>query len=106
MIDDDTLTLAEAARLAKMHPSTLKAKARSGEAPGYKPGRAWVFFDSEFRQWIRGQHPRDDRRGASIDVAVNRACSNGAARRASGQRGSSRRVAARYAAALGLRTSD
>ena len=41
----NTLTLQEAARFLKIHPVTLQDKARSGEIPGAKIGKCWVFVE-------------------------------------------------------------
>lgn len=47
-----TLTLAEAAEIAKCHPDTLADLARAGEAPGTKIGRSWVFSERLLVEWI------------------------------------------------------
>jgi excisionase family DNA binding protein len=39
-----TLNLKQAAALLKIHPVTLQEKAKAGEIPGAKVGRAWVFI--------------------------------------------------------------
>ena len=53
-----TLTLQEAARLLKIHPVTLQEKARSGEIPGAKIGRSWVFVEIDLLEYIRSKYPR------------------------------------------------
>jgi excisionase family DNA binding protein len=50
-----TLTLEEAARLLQLHPTTLAAKARSGEIPGAKPGKRWVFVEVDLVEYVRTQ---------------------------------------------------
>ena len=37
-----TLNLQQAAALLLIHPTTLQAKARTGQIPGGRPGRRWV----------------------------------------------------------------
>ena len=54
----ETLTLEEAAELLKMHPATLQEKARSGEIPGAKPGKCWVFVDVDLIEYIRSKYKR------------------------------------------------
>jgi excisionase family DNA binding protein len=51
-----TLNLEEAAELLKIHPSTLQAKAASGEIPAAKPGKRWVFIESDLFDWLRTQY--------------------------------------------------
>jgi excisionase family DNA binding protein len=51
-----TLNLEEAAQLLKMHPSTVLAKARSGQLPAAKPGKCWVFIDEDLFAWLRGMY--------------------------------------------------
>jgi excisionase family DNA binding protein len=54
----DTLTLQEAAALLKIHPVTLQDKARAGEIPGAKVGRAWVFIKADLLEHIRLRYAR------------------------------------------------
>ena len=42
-----TLDLQQAAALLLIHPTTLQAKARTGEIPGARIGRRWVFVDDD-----------------------------------------------------------
>ena len=51
-----TLDLHEAAALLKLHPDTLQRRAKAGEIPGAKPGKAWVFLDEDLIAWLRGQY--------------------------------------------------
>jgi excisionase family DNA binding protein len=46
------LDCTEAAKLLRMHPKTVRAKARKGEIPGIQIGRAWRFRASALNQWI------------------------------------------------------
>ncbi|WP_426994491.1 helix-turn-helix domain-containing protein [Methylomonas sp. CM2] len=57
-----TLDLHTAADLLHMHPSTVLAKARAGDIPAAKPGKAWVFIDDDLIAYLRGLYtaPRQD----------------------------------------------
>jgi excisionase family DNA binding protein len=46
----------EAAACLRVHPETLKAKARTGEIPGAKPGKEWVFLDVDLADYLRSQY--------------------------------------------------
>jgi excisionase family DNA binding protein len=48
-----TFTLEEAARFLQLHPTTLGAKARSGEIPGAKLGKRWVFLEVDLNAKTR-----------------------------------------------------
>ena len=51
----ETLTLQQAADYLKIHPVTLQEKARSGEIPGAKIGKRWVFREIDLIEHIRAQ---------------------------------------------------
>ena len=53
-----TLTLQDAVWLLKIHPVTLQDKARSGDIPGAKIGKCWVFVEIDLVDYIRSQYPR------------------------------------------------
>jgi excisionase family DNA binding protein len=42
----------EAAALLRMHPTTLKKKARLGEIPGRRIGKYWRFRVSDLNDWV------------------------------------------------------
>ena len=42
----------EAASLLRMHPKTLKKKARLGEIPGRHVGKYWRFRVSDLNDWL------------------------------------------------------
>jgi excisionase family DNA binding protein len=42
----------EAARLLRMHPRTLRTKARIGSIPGIQVGRRWRFRASTLNHWL------------------------------------------------------
>ena len=48
------LDVAEAARLLRIHPKTLRAKAGHGIIPGIQIGRAWRFRASMLNRWLEG----------------------------------------------------
>ena len=49
----ETLDIKEAAALMKAHADTVQQLARSGELPGTKVGKAWVFFRSDVLAYLR-----------------------------------------------------
>lgn len=51
-----TLNLNQAAELLRIHPITLQRCAASGEIPGAKVGRAWVFVDADLIEYIRSKY--------------------------------------------------
>lgn len=51
--DNETLGISDAAKLLRMNETTLYRKAKSGEIPGAKPGRSWVFIKSDLMTYIR-----------------------------------------------------
>src|SRR5690606_15543088 len=68
-----TLSLDEAAQFLKIHQVTLAEKARSGEIPGSKVGRRWVFIEDDLVQHLRSQY--DARRQAThIDMKEQVTC--------------------------------
>ena len=48
------LDVAEAARLLRIHPKTLRAKAGHGIIPGIQIGRVWRFRASMLNRWLEG----------------------------------------------------
>jgi excisionase family DNA binding protein len=63
-----TLTLQQAAALLKIHPVTLQDKARAGEIPGAKIGRAWVFVEIDLLEYIRSKYTRRALQGDKENV--------------------------------------
>jgi len=49
----NTLDLQAAAAFLRIHPVTLQEKARTGEIPGAKIGKRWVFVDVDLVEHIR-----------------------------------------------------
>lgn len=56
MQEADILTSREVAQMLLMKPETLAMKARIGEIPGVKIGRAWLFC-GETIEWLLGGTP-------------------------------------------------
>jgi excisionase family DNA binding protein len=52
----NTLTLNQAAEFLKIHPQTLRARALSGELPGAKIGKSWVFIEEDLAAVIRSRY--------------------------------------------------
>jgi excisionase family DNA binding protein len=50
----------EAAALLRMHPTTLKKKARLGEIPGRHIGKFWRFRVSDLNEWLWRQEQDGD----------------------------------------------
>jgi len=49
------LDVIEAAALLRMHPNTLRMKARLGEIPGRHIGKYWRFRISDLNNWLARQ---------------------------------------------------
>ncbi|MCP4878356.1 MAG: helix-turn-helix domain-containing protein [Gammaproteobacteria bacterium] len=52
----ETLDLKQAADYLKMHWQTLREKAKSGEVPGAKIGKQWVFIKDDLVSHIRSKY--------------------------------------------------
>src|SRR5690349_638922 len=65
-----TLTLRQAAAFLHIHPVTLQDKARVGEIPGAKIGRAWVFVEIDLLEYIRSQYRRRALQGERTEVSL------------------------------------
>jgi hypothetical protein len=63
-----TLNLQQAAEFLKIHPVTLGDKARTGEVPGAKIGKCWVFVDIDLIDYIRAQYKWRDLQGEKVEV--------------------------------------
>ena len=51
-----TMGIQEASELLRVHPVTLTKMASSGEIPGAKIGKEWVFIDVDLIDHIRAQY--------------------------------------------------
>ena len=53
-----TLDLLKAADFLKMHPMTVRERARAGKIPGAsKPGKKWVFLEEGLRAYLNEHSP-------------------------------------------------
>src|SRR5690606_7514260 len=69
------LSLEEAAKLLHMEPSTLRRKAAAGEIPGAKPGRNWLFIESDIISHLRANYKcsiEEERLGIAGSVSAAR----------------------------------
>ncbi len=57
----ETLDILEAAQFLKVGQSTLLKLAESGEVPGGKIGRNWVFIKDDLTGWMRDQFAEQQR---------------------------------------------
>ena len=48
-----TLGLQEAAEFLRCHPEELRRRAKAGQIPGAKVGRAWVFLEDDLADYLR-----------------------------------------------------
>ena len=55
------LDATEAAALLRMHPNTLRMKARLGEIPGRHIGKYWRFRISDLNEWLVRQEQGQQR---------------------------------------------
>lgn len=57
-MDDEVMTLEEAAEYLKVHPTTLYRLVRRGQVPGRKMGGSWRFHRSGLEAWLGKVKPR------------------------------------------------
>ena len=77
-MQSQTLNLKEAADLLKINYHTAQALAASGELPGDKIGRSWVFIEEDLIAWLRERikQRQAERLGRKAPVAMKRGPSN------------------------------
>jgi hypothetical protein len=51
-----TLDLTEAATFLKMHSEEVRRRAKLGQLPGSKPGKAWVFLEEDLVEYLRSRY--------------------------------------------------
>ena len=56
-VAERTLDLHEAAAFLRMHPEEVRTRAKRGLIPGAKPGRSWVFLESDLAEFLRSLYP-------------------------------------------------
>jgi excisionase family DNA binding protein len=74
MDDQDTLDLKQAADLLKISLSTAQQAAETGELPGCKVGRSWVFLRSALLEYLREQtqiQQRERRARSGVEQELN-----------------------------------
>ena len=64
------LDATEAAGLLRMHPNTLRMKARLGEIPGRHIGKYWRFRISDLNDWVRSQESERQPRGEHLTAST------------------------------------
>ena len=99
-----TLDLQEAAAFLRMSPAVLRQKARSGKVRGAKPGKCWVFLQSDLVAYLRSLYAGDEQMPCGDWKEVFPCHSLNAV--PSGGSGSRPRTGSRYADLLGLPTND
>ena len=77
-----TLDLKGAAALLHIHPETLRQRARTGEIPGAKLGRSWVFIEEDLLEYIRDRYAKhasgaSDNRGGTLCRSTVEAMASG-----------------------------
>ncbi|MDH3671311.1 MAG: helix-turn-helix domain-containing protein [Gammaproteobacteria bacterium] len=101
---NEILTLREAATLLRLHPETVRTRAKLGKIKGVQVGRRWRFLRADLIAWLRTRYPTGARTAAG--VASNRRrhlCPSSAeVRKGPGISGSRHRVESEYMKLLGL----
>lgn len=71
-IQNETLDLHGVAALCKAEPETIAQYARSGELPGTKMGKSWVFLRDDVLAFLRKRilQETEERRGKRTDYGV------------------------------------
>ena len=57
-----TFDLSEAAGLLKMSAEALRQRAKAGELRAYKPGKRWVFLESDLLAYLVGGYAAENER--------------------------------------------
>jgi excisionase family DNA binding protein len=66
----DSMTIEEAAHFLRMHPVTLRLKAASGEIPGAKLGKRWVFLRIDLEGYVRSKYASRALQGDSSEHSI------------------------------------
>ena len=64
------LTTSEAAAFLRLHPVTLRDKARAKDVPAVRVGGQWRFEESVLREWIAQGCPRQDQQPTLFEGAA------------------------------------
>ena len=54
----NTLDLQQAAAFLRMHPEEVRRRARTGQLPGAKAGKRWVFLEEDLAAYLRSLYAR------------------------------------------------
>jgi len=65
-----SISLLQAAEILRMHPETVRARAKAGIIPGAKPGKEWVFLEEDLKAYLRSLY-REESRCRSIESAAS-----------------------------------
>src|SRR5689334_14513067 len=97
-----TLSLIEAAAFLRVHREELRRRARAGQLPGAKVGRAWVFLEDDLADYLRSLYSQP-RQALQVTLIKEMEChfANAAV---SGGSTSSLQMGSEYAVLLGLPT--
>jgi hypothetical protein len=71
-IAEETLDLQDVAILFRAEPETIAQYARSGELPGTKMGKSWIFLREDVLAFLRKRilEETEERRGKCTDLAA------------------------------------
>jgi len=97
-----TFGLGEAAAFLRCHPEELRRRAKIGQIPGAKVGRAWVFLEEDLVDYVRSLYS-EPRQALQVTLRKEMECHFANAAVAGGST-SSLQTGSEYAALLGLPT--
>ena len=69
-----------AAEFLHMHSVTLLRLAHSGEIPGAKPGKRWVFIDIDLADWLRAKYASRASEGGTTFIERRAKCHSSVAK--------------------------
>lgn len=103
----ETLDLQEAAQFLRMHPESLRCKAKAGFVPGTKLGRRWLFIREDLVDHVRSHYApqrQEVRATKPLETKPWPSRSSNVARSASGGSASQRQIRREYMNRLGRQT--
>ena len=65
-----TCNLLEAAKFLHMSPSALRTKVKQGLVKAAKPGKRWVFLESDLVEYLRSEQERVEEQTALSTVVI------------------------------------
>ena len=103
-IQIETFNLSKAANFLGINQEVLRRKTASGEIPGVKIGKRWVFLNIDLVDWLKTQYPgsQQEPQGAN-DKEKNKSCHSKNVD-TSGTFTSTRQTDEEYGKVLGLET--